>query len=370
VKPLRLGIESRLALAHPPGIGRYVRELLRALAEIEDGERGVALTRVDVGFEPPILRESALGAAARSRRLRLPLPRSLAVGIGRAGFQVDRLAGGLDFLHHVRAPLLPRSRARRSLALSELPADPGARDALGVAARGADLVFVFSSAAAHAFAPALALDPARLRVVPVGADHWSREIDVLPAVRDAPRDRPRILVLGAQRREREPLALLAALEAIARGGLRFEVVYAGRTRGADPGFLARVPDSSIREFVRFVEPTEAELPALVAGSSLLVHLAKEEWTPVTPLEAMAAGCAVVASRLPAFEEALGAAAVFVAPEEIAAPPVLAAHIVRAIATEPAARAARRALASRFTWAASAGAHLAEWRASERRDPQP
>ena len=47
------------------------------------------------------------------------------------------------------------------------------------------------------------------------------------------------------------------------------------------------------------------------GAAVLVHLAREEGSPVTPLEAFAAGVPVVASRLPAFVEALDAEGRFV-----------------------------------------------------------
>jgi glycosyltransferase involved in cell wall biosynthesis len=106
------------------------------------------------------------------------------------------------------------------------------------------------------------------------------------------------------------------------------------------------------------------MPALVARASVLVHLSERELSPVTPLEALAAGCAVVASRQPAFEEALGVHARWIdAPIGEVEASALADAIAGALrdAGDEQLSRARRALAAEFTWARHARLTLDAWR---------
>ena len=94
-----------------------------------------------------------------------------------------------------------------------------------------------------------------------------------------------------------------------------------------------------------------------------MHLSDDEGSAVTPLEAFALGPSVVCSRLPAFEQALGAEAEFV--ETAAAsedPGLLAAALLRALehASADGAAARRRAIAARHTWEANARRTLEVW----------
>jgi len=102
------------------------------------------------------------------------------------------------------------------------------------------------------------------------------------------------------------------------------------------------------------------MPALVAGSSVLVHLASDEGTAVTPLEACALGLAVAASRLPAFAEVLGDAACWI---DDPAPQACARVLADAIASaeDPQAREGRKSLAAGFTWSRNARKTLGVWR---------
>jgi glycosyltransferase involved in cell wall biosynthesis len=108
---------------------------------------------------------------------------------------------------------------------------------------------------------------------------------------------------------------------------------------------------------------ERELAALLARSSVLVHLVEDAGTPVTPLEAFSFGTPVVASRLPAFEEALDGQAELVQNGDIDhASDVLADAIERAIrsAADPVSCAARARLAADFTWERNARETVAAW----------
>jgi glycosyltransferase involved in cell wall biosynthesis len=106
------------------------------------------------------------------------------------------------------------------------------------------------------------------------------------------------------------------------------------------------------------EPVDpAGLAALYAGALALVHPSVEEGFGLTPLEAMAAGVPVVAARCAAVEEVCGDAALYVDAHD---PAALADRLERLLGapelrSEHVARGRRRA--ARFSWEASAAAHL-------------
>jgi glycosyltransferase involved in cell wall biosynthesis len=113
--------------------------------------------------------------------------------------------------------------------------------------------------------------------------------------------------------------------------------------------------------VRWIEaPDERQLPALVAGATALVHLAHDEGSAVTPLEAARFGLPVVASDLPAFRAVFGATLGYVARGD--GPARLAERLARALVdgADEGLRAQQRQRASTYTWDRSAGAHLAAW----------
>jgi glycosyltransferase involved in cell wall biosynthesis len=168
-----------------------------------------------------------------------------------------------------------------------------------------------------------------------------------------------VVVLGRVDRARRPLAVLRAAAALADDGRELELVFAGRP--GDAAGELRAALAAARFPARWlVSPPEAELPPLVGGAAALVQLEREAFTAVTPLEALAVGAAVVATRLPAFREVLGDEAEWVALED--GEPELAAALARALdsASDPAARARRAALAAGHTWERTARLTAAAW----------
>lgn len=356
--PMRVGIDYRVAVSHPPGVGRYVRELTRALVALDDPLLGLAL--VDIGREPDSVPASALGwsrESPRVTRLRIAVPRRAALLAGAFGQSVERFVGDLAVFHHSKAPFLPVEGAMQTLAIGDLPTDPVARAQLARSASRCARVFVFSEAAVPIVAGELDLPVERVVAVPVGADHWSRELREDAAIRLA--DPPRVLVLGAQTSRREPMRWLRALELLAGAGGEFDVLVAGRRDAGDPEFLAAVAESSISNRIRFDSPGEDAMPRIVAESSLMIHLDRDALTAVTPLEACAAGCAVVVSDTPVFRESLAGTARFLGDADS-----LADFVAEALACahDTERRRARRERANAFTWERCARATLETWRA--------
>lgn len=378
----RIGIDYLPAVCHAPGVGRYARELVRALVQLEACPQ---LALFEVGGGERLFDDAALGldpVASRTvedgrsqmrparpvRRMRSRLPRravELLHRLTRVG--ADRLLGGVDLFHRVRPDYPPVSRALELLPVPELPARGSSADErLARALERADDALVFSDHYRREVARRYGLSSERVHRVPIGCDHWLRDLAHRTPEASA---RPRLLVLGAVRRERHHAVILDAFERLRAGGCDAELLLVGRAGDAAQAFRGQLAASPANAAVRWIDqPREADMPALVAGSSCLVHLAEDEGTAVTPLEAFAMGLDVVASRLPAFAEALGEQALLL--ED--GPPVverLADALACAIERRgPRLADARRARAAEFSWRENARLTIDVWqRMLERRN---
>ena len=368
---MRIGFDYLTAVCHAPGVGRYGRELVRALVRRADCPE---LALFEVGGGERTMEGAPLGLeAARPgslRRLRARIPRRVIQLAARGlGLGADRLLGGVDLFHRSACDYPPVSRAPEVLPIPELPAAGTPADAaLAEGARRASAVVVFSEHYARLVARRYELPAERIHLTPVGCEHWLRDWRAAqevsgspPSAAPTPPERARILALGALRHERSPAILVDGYTRWIEGGGSADLLLIGRTGEATADFEAARARSSAAERIRWIrEPVEAEMSALVAGSSLLVHLDREAGTPVTPLEAMAMGLPVVARQLPAYREALGQEAVWV--EELEARAVAAAiEAGSALASDAAARVRRLARAGLYTWDRCAEATLEVWR---------
>lgn len=366
---LKVGLDYLPAVCHAPGIGRYARELVRALVRLEEPPE---LALFELGWGARRVGGEALGLdGARVRRLRGRIPRraiELWCRLARSG--ADHLLGGVDLFHRVRPHHPPLAEAPEVLPIPELPpAGCAADDALGAAARRAAGVIVFCRDYGERVVERYGVDPGRVHRVPVGCDHWERDLAGPPPDRgSAP---PELLVLGAVRADRTPLTVLAGFERLLAAGVRARLHFAGRAGDAGAALTAALARSTAARSVEWTRhPRERDLPRLVAGAAALVHLAEDEGTPVTPLEALRLGTAVVASPLPAFREALGEASADDVlwlstpgngPQSDAADG-LAAALARTLQVTDVEgpRRSRRRLAAPFTWAANARKTLDVW----------
>lgn len=356
---VRVGFDYLPAASHAPGVGRYGRELVRALAALPGGP---SLALLDVGGQERVLPKEALGlegAAVQLRRRSWRLPRRLADPLlGLVG--VERLIGPVDLFQRMAPGVPPGVKAPTLLAVSALPkagsaAEVPTRERF---ARESHLL-AFSDHTRGELIERFALPPERVHRVPVGADHWQRDLALAGQV-PAPDDPPLVLVLGALRAARHPVRVLEAFEVLLERGLAGRLVFAGGPGDGREALQSRLHFSSAKAAFTWVpQPTEPELARWVARAALLVHLSEDEATPVTPLEALAAGTACAVSDLPTFREVLGDHVTYVPTplnvrQRKELPDQLAAALADAL--DPAARARRRRLAEPFTWAASARAH--------------
>lgn len=186
----------------------------------------------------------------------------------------------------------------------------------------------------HARVVALGADPAATHVLPMGAD--------LDAVRrngsGVARVPGRILFAGRLVEKKGVAVLLAALRRLpADGSWSLEIVGDGPLRASLTAAAAGLPVTfsgtlTRPELARAMFAAEVVvLPSVPAASG------DQDGLPVTLLEAMGAGCAIVASRLAGIDEAIedGDSGVLVPPGDEAA----LASVLASLLADPARRAA-------------------------------
>ncbi|MFC8526387.1 MSMEG_0565 family glycosyltransferase [Nocardia sp. NPDC057227] len=148
------------------------------------------------------------------------------------------------------------------------------------------------------------------------------------------------------------------LEAFARMPAGPRLVFAGGEtlfdyRAYRAEFDRRAAELGVEPLVLGPVPHD-ELPGLVAGAEVLGFLSTKEGFGLAAMEALAAGVPVVARELPVLREVFGDAVTY-------ARDVAEAAVLLAQEPSPERRAAGRALARGYDWAAAAAAHLAFYR---------
>lgn len=360
-----VGIDYLPAASHAPGIGRYGRELVRALAPLPERP---ALKLFAWGRAPRALPAEWLGLADPAgrawpalQRFEHPWPERLLKLSARLGRGADRWLGGCDLFLRMFPDRPPLSRAPAWMPLAEFPPQGSpAEQRLGVLARQHAGVLVFSEHGRELAQQRLGVDPARLHRVPVGADHWLRGRPPLAA----PGDPPTVVVLGALRPERLPEEVLLGFERLFDRRRDARLLLLGPPGAASERFQTFLGFSSARSAVEWRQrPADPEVADALRSAAVLLHLSSGEASAVTPLEAAAFGCGLVLSRLPAFVEALGDLPIYVdTPLGKRAGEPLGTALEQALERghDPAYRRRAQALGAAATWRANAEATLAAW----------
>lgn len=208
----------------------------------------------------------------------------------------------LHDVQHLDLPLMfPRSERRfRSVAWHR-------------SARGAQRVIVMSEFVRERAVEKLGLDPARVRVIPLGLDH--------DELRPVGSEREPFLLYPARRwphKNHERLFEAFALLRRERPELRLVLTGGGELSGVPDGVEARghVPRS--------------EVVSLMQRASALVFPSLYEGFGLPPLEAMACGCPVASSNAAALPEVAGDAALLFDPHD----PAAIADAVRDVLADP------------------------------------
>jgi glycosyltransferase involved in cell wall biosynthesis len=363
-----IGLDARMAGAVPSGLGTYAAELARALTRLDAShayviirQRGAAPIAagpnvseaiVDGDIDAPInlARGGAIG------QLGLDLYHSLHHFLP-VGLRVPRVVLTLHDLIWVEHRRLIRSGGFAPL--TRIATNLYSRAAMGYALRRADRIVAISGHTASRATAHFDIDPSRIDVIPHGVDRAAFPA----AMPDALGSPPYFLCLGNTRPYKNIPAALRAFALCAELSRRTAGVDSERLivtgRGDAIASLRRLAGRlRIEDRVTFTGPvTLAEVVCLFHGATALLFPSIVEGFGLPVLEAMSAGCPVIASRAPAVVEVGGEAVLSCDADD----PEAFASAMRRLLTEPNLRAALRAAgiarASAFTWDAAAARTL-------------
>lgn len=359
--PLKVAFDHRAARVNREGIGRYGRELTRALVEREDLRLGLWASTLKAAPAEP-----AVDALAQVRRWRVP---------SKLQAPLIRLAGGLDGLfdadlvHHAQLRPLPVRRAPQTAMLFDLlfwEADGAFLDAevaRGMRARATALaercerLQVPCEFVAQQVAERLRFDRERIDVVLLGADHLER---VAPDPARVP-DEPFVLTHARLDPRKGLDVALAAFERLVDAGLPHRWCVSGPAGYRGESILQQLRASPAAERIDVLGAvTDAELRALYRAADQFWFPSRGEGFGLPPLEAMREGAPVLCAAGSSLDEIAvpGAAA---APELDGEAWFEAARALLEDAAAAAEASKRgRIWASAFTWEACGAASVASW----------
>jgi glycosyltransferase involved in cell wall biosynthesis len=356
-----IGIDARAADPVPTGLTTYARALVRALTTIAPEHSFVIIRRPDSG--PPFAEGPKVRELLKSGDASTPTLAGRISGLGLdvyhsvhhflpIGLRVPRIVVTLHDLIWLEHPELIRS-GRFAFAtrwITHLYAGAAMRHAVA----RADRVIAISRYTASRAQAYFGLEPQRIEVVHHGVAHENFR----PADRAGMSAERYFLCVGNSKPYKNVATAVRAF-AICAGDLPdVKLFIAGRGDGqVELTRLAR--RLGVLDRVRFCG--NADVPALVEllhGAVALVFPSLVEGFGLPVLEAMAAGCPVVASSCPAVAEVSGSGALLCDPRS----PEAFAAAMRRIASDPSAAADLRrrgiARAAAFTWTRCAERTLA------------
>jgi len=211
---------------------------------------------------------------------------------------------------------------------------------------------------------AFGVSPNRVVAIPSGVD--ASFLGLPPRDRSANSAEPLILFPGPPIGRKNLDLVLRALGSAAPGSAlaRARLEITGALAPEFPSYEREIADRGLQARVRWLGRLPfGDLPALYQGADLLVYPSFLEGFGFPPLEAMAAGTPVVAAAASSLPEVLADGALLVDPRDDAG----FADAVESVLMRPELRqklvAAGTARARTFTWARSAEATLAVYRAA-------
>jgi glycosyltransferase involved in cell wall biosynthesis len=326
--PLTVGFDATAAARQSAGIGRYARELLRALAQQDDG------TRFRLFYASGSLPENHMPPLpGRFRVRRLPLSDRITNAVWhrtRLPIPIQPLIGGFDLFHSpdFTAPPVMRKPVVitvHDLAFERRPecAYPTLREYLKRvvprAARSATHIIAVSEQTKRDLIELYGIDPARITVVYEGVAavlnerptrYVARSLVARLGIED-----PYILSVGTLEPRKNYPRLLEAYGMLRDRGERRRLVIAGGRGWLYEPIFKRLDELHLRDHVNFVQPNDAHLAALYAAADAFVYPSLYEGFGIPPLESLAAGVPSAVSSSSSIPEVVGDAAVVFDPED-------------------------------------------------------
>ena len=198
---------------------------------------------------------------------------------------------------------------------------------------------------------------APVHVIPHGVDHDRYR----PQERPSAPNSPYVAFVGTLEPRKDLPTLVQAFDKLARARSDLLLLLAG-VAGWGSGVDEAVAASAYRHRIkRLGYLPEDEVPAFLAGAAAVAYPSLAEGFGLPALEALACGAPLVTTTGSAMEEVVGDAAVLVRPGDAGA---LADALATVLDGGPEVEARRRrglAVAARYTWDATAEAHVGVYR---------
>ena len=360
--PAPVAIDYTAALTQGAGIGRYTRELVRALAALDSATDYRLFTASTPSTELPPLpggnfawRRAPFTDAWLARlwhRARLPIP-------------IETWTGDIGLLHAPDFTLPPVRRGTRTLltvhdlSFVRAPeaADPGLRAYLNrVVPRSvarADHVLADSEATRQDLIALYGTPPEKISVLHAGVDSRFQPVTD-PAALDAVRTRygigpaPYVFSLGTVQPRKNYARLAEAFAQLGRPDLR--LVIAGGKGWLDDPLYAQIDALGLADRVIFTGfAADDDLPALYSAAEVFAFPSLYEGFGLPPLEAMACGTPVVSSASSSLPEVVGEAGLLVDPTDVGALAEALARVLDDAGLRAELVQKGRTQARRFTW---------------------
>lgn len=376
---MHIGIDYTAAAWQGAGIGRYSRELIRAIVAQGDTHH-YSLFYAAGGLAPdsPYLADlrQLCDTYAHVRRVPIPLsPRRLTQLWQRLRIPlpVELFTGRLDLLH---APdfVLPPTRARTLVTIHDLSflvhpecAEPSMvrylTDAVPRGLRRANVILADSQATRNDLVRLLAIDPARVELVYPGVGprfcHMPAETTEPVRRRLGLPDHFVLFVSTLEPRKNLVRLLEAFAQVVQNDNSNLHLVIAGRRGWLYEDIFAAIERLDLRERVQLLDYVhDNDLPAVYNLAAAFAYPSIYEGFGIPPLEALACGTPTVVADNSSLPEVVADAAVLVSAEDVGS---IASGIARVVSdTELRARlrAAGPAQARKFTWEQAAKRVLA------------
>jgi len=348
---MRIGIDYTAAVRQGAGIGRYTRQLVQALLELDRDNSYVLLAATGGAHGPSAAWPQVGERLAPVRQVRLPVSdRTLNVLWHRLQLPLwaEWASGPLDILHSPDFALPPVRRARTILTVHDLSfmrvpecSDPRLRAYLlrvvPASVRRADVVLADSESTRQDVIELLGVDPARVEVVYAGVEsrfQRVRDAQTLQAVRSR-YHLPAHFILGVGTLQpRKNFERLIEGFSHVRDAVPAEthLVIAGGVGWLYEGIHRCIKELGLQEAVHLPGyVADEDLPALYSLADVFAFPSLYEGFGLPPLEAMACGTPVVCSNASSLPEVVGQAALTVDPLDVDA---LTDALRRALSDEP------------------------------------
>lgn len=375
---MNIAIDARYVADHFPGIGRYVYNLISALAELDQSHRLIVIhnpallnSRYDMPTLARLPNAELIAVSAPpfslAEHVRLPvLLRQIRADVYHAPYYVRPYVAlpcpTVTTLYDAIPRLFPAEVSPRARLLFDV--------LTRLAVHNSQRLLAISESARADLIGAYAIEPERIAVTPLAADARFRpqSAAAIDALRTRYRLRARyVLTLAANKPHKNlPLLIAAWAQLIRTPGFPpdFVLVVAGHWDPRFPAARHAVERLRLGDRVRFLpNVADADLPALYAGATVFVFPSRYEGFGLPPLEALACGAPVLCGNVSSLPEVVGAAALKVDMNSVD-------ELARGLAQLLHDGALRRSLAeagpiqaARFSWRQAAGATLAVYEAA-------